>query len=300
MPKQTRKTDALKDAMFRRDSLSCSLTKISKSGNLLRSKVLSRLPALEQRITQYFSGRMLYDIVYDGDLSFDTLTMTEVCSHGLMIHPCNFKIRQNNMHLAAKDTEHSHEDILLKIKQSSPNLDKYRLMPTPFTKHHDQIAFLCGSNIFDAVIDLKKLDNAVAAGAVIKPHPLTNQDLFHRLIRRYGQAKVLNPKASGYTHLQHCDGIFTTGSSELSIYATMLNIPVQSIQQEQPQRVGVYEEFFTLALTHDNPYHAINNIFNSHKSGVFFHWDKDDRIEQHMAYLENEVRKLREASHESA
>lgn len=283
----------VKQALFKRDKLNCTLTKITKSGPILRNKKLADLAQVEEKIRAHFDGRILYDIVYDGDVTFKTLSMTEICTHGLMIHPCNYLVRDSNIREAAEDTDHDNEDVLARIRESGTTLDKYRLLPTPFVPEGRPVAFLPGSNIFDLTVDLKKLDQAVEAGAIIKPHPITNHDVLRRQERRYGKDKIANPKSSGYAYLKASSEIYTTGGSELSIYAVMLGKPVKSIEKYQTQKMPVYRPFFEIARHHETPYQAINNVFNSHKSGVFFTWDSEDKIARHIEYARAKIENLR-------
>ena len=271
-----------KDMTFERDSIDCSVTKFSKTGPVIQSPRLKNLHSLSKLISEKHGGRFLYDITYGGDTTFETLTGTELCSHAMYVYPCHYEVRDKQILEASVDTDHENQDILERLSLNS-NLDKYRLIKQPFSKKRKAVVFLPGSNLFELMTDINKVDDAVRGGAFVKPHPITNHDVLTFQKLRWGSA-MLGSKVSGYDILKNCDEVYTTGSSEMSVYGLMLGKKVFSVERHQEKRNPAYRPIFNVILESEDPYVAINNIFNSYKSGIFFTWDPEVKIDRYLGY----------------
>lgn len=273
--------------MFNRDKMGCNLTRIHKTGTIARSKLLSNLPKVVDAIKELHKGRFLYDITYDGDVSFDTLTGTEFLSNAVYCHPCNFAVRDSQILAASKD--YSDNDVIKKILSMSPNLDKYDLIKKPFIGDLDAVVFVPGSNLFDRVVDIERVTEAVKNGAIVKPHPITNAHLLRKQQHLWGKKNVALPKSSGWDYLQSTETVFSLGCSEMGIYAAMLRKTVLTAEKFQTRRNPSYRPLFNLVLDNPNPYQALNNVFNSNKSGIFFVWDDEEKIKQYLAFAAQKV-----------
>jgi len=284
------KTKKTSDLQFERDSIECPVTKFNKTGPIAQSPRLKKLHELSKIINEKHGGRFLYDITYSGDTSFETLTGTEICSHAVYVHPCNYTVRDSQILEASKDEDHNNIDILERLSLNN-NLDKYRLVKQPFASKREKVVFLPGSNLFELMIDIKKVDDAVSKGAFVKPHPVTNHDVITFQKRRWGDA-VLGHKISGYDVLKNCSEVYTTGSSEMSIYGVMLGKKVIDIERPQDKRNPAYRPIFNVILNSEDPYKALNNIFNSYKSGIFFIWDDHSKIDKYLNYSIAAIKEL--------
>lgn len=282
----------IKDLMFERDRIGCPLTKLTKSGTLMQSQKLKKLTPLMERFASEFDGRVLYDITYGGDLSFTSMTGTELLSSAIFVQPCNYDARDRQI----KDASlvHTDKDVISQILSLDSNMDKYQLVRQPFRQHTDAVVFLCGSNIFDDVVDISKVTEAVKNGAVVKPHPLTNHNIIDKQKRLWGEQNIINSKVSGWDVLNKTDTVFTLSNSEMSIYATMLGKEVLSCEREFHKKNLAYKPLFDLIMESDNPYQSLNNVFDNHQSGIFFVWDDQDKIAKYIEYSRNVIEGMRD------
>lgn len=275
------------DLKFTRDDIGSSVTKLHKTGPILRNKKLKYLPRVVDTVKSKFSGRFLYDITYDGDTSFKTLTGTELLSSAIFVHPCNYVVRDRQIQEAS--LEDSSEDVVARILYQDDNMDKYRLVRQPFFREIDAVVFLAGSNIFEDATDFSVVAEAVKNGAVVKPHPVTNHDVLERQRRMWGSANVLSHKISGFDILKKSAEVYSGGNSEMGIYAAMLRKKTHSCESANFKKNPAYRPLFNLILSSENPYQALNNVFSSSKSGIFFTWDNVSKISEYLKFAEKEI-----------
>lgn len=286
----------VKQLQFNRDKMSCPVTKIHKTGPLLKNKKVERLALVADRIEKCFGGRFLYDITYGGDTSWSTMTGTELLSSAVFVHPCNYTVRDNQILAASKEA--SEEDVISRILAQDKNMDKYRLIRQPFFGEVDSVVFLPGSNIYSTVVNLDIVTEAVKNGALVKPHPVTNGDILEQQKQLWGSS-VLSSKISGWDVLTKASTVYCAGNSEMGIYAVMLGKDIISYEKFQTNRNPAYRPLFNLVLNHEDPYQALNNVFNSHKSGIFFVWDNDQKIKAYLNYAKTMINGMREDEQET-
>lgn len=100
--------------------------------------------------------------------------------------------------------------------------DKYQ-QKTSNGKVYKKVAFICGTNIFDQAVDTQKLYEAMDTNPdmVIKPHPLTADNLLRNLGGNFGYSRILDKDISANELLQNCETAYTMYTSEIAVVATL-------------------------------------------------------------------------------
>lgn len=100
--------------------------------------------------------------------------------------------------------------------------DKYQ-MNSGYTGKHKSVVFLCGHNVFDRIVDTQLLYRIMDSdkSIVIKPHPITNDDLLRNLGANFGYDRILNKDISGIDVLRDCETVYGLSSSEISLVAIL-------------------------------------------------------------------------------
>ena len=105
--------------------------------------------------------------------------------------------------------------------------EKYKLSPVLSDRNSEErdsltVLFLAGTNLYDQtaweIIDRVLYFND---NALIKPHPLTNDDGLKKLGKRYGWHHVLGPHDSGYYWFEKASSVYATANSELFVRAML-------------------------------------------------------------------------------
>jgi hypothetical protein len=143
--------------------------------------------------------------------------------------------------------------------------DKYMSWPT--FKTVASVILLPGSNLYKKHTNKKLIIEALDSGAYIKPHPLLSPSHFDELRDEFG-GRVLNPKESGFAHVKNADVVYTTGDSELGLYALLLGKKVKSVANNNFQ--GGFGPLFSQVINAPNPTMALTRILSDPISGVFF------------------------------
>jgi len=143
--------------------------------------------------------------------------------------------------------------------------DKY--MSWPIFKTVARVILLPGSNLYKKHTNKKLIMEALDTGAYIKPHPLLNPVHFDELREEFGN-RVLNPKESGFAHVKNADVVYTTGDSELGLYALLLGKKVKTIANNNFQ--GGFGPLFSQVINAPDPTQALTRILSDPISGIFF------------------------------
>jgi hypothetical protein len=168
-------------------------------------------------------------------------------------------------------------------------LDKYIL-------HHYDIepmecsVLLPGSNLLKTTVSKRRLNGAVDLGAKIKPHPLTNEDDLKRLNKEYGAA-VLPTMYSGFNVMQKSRYVFTTGASELGIYAMLMNKHVVDISNKTP--AGGYYDMFTRSVDHPNQKERLTELLSHIAMGIFLPSDYKEKIPEFLDFYQSALEKYK-------
>lgn len=156
--------------------------------------------------------------------------------------------------------------------------DKYKLKPT--TIRHEKIVFLCGHNIFDAVVDSQSLFRFMDENpdAVIKPHPLTSEGLLRNLGMQFGYHRILDHKESGFDLLQNCSTVVGLPTSELSIVAILLGKKFIDISQYMNNWGGVASPYLNAIASSQEPKSALLATLLAKNSGFILRDATEDEI----------------------
>ncbi len=123
---------------------------------------------------------------------------------------------------------------------------------------------LPGSNAIRDVVDKVKLNGAANLGAKIKPHPLTNEGDLDRL-NEYKEL-LIPSMYSGFNVMMASRYLFSTGTSELGLYAMLLGKHVIDISTNVPK--GGYFDIFKEAVKANNQKKKLNWLLNHPGMGI--------------------------------
>lgn len=145
-------------------------------------------------------------------------------------------------------------------------MDKYELNKN--IKTYRKIIFLPGSNAV-RYIDQPKLQYLLNEDDewVIKPHPVTTDNIIRDIGSMFGYHRVIDPKQSGITLLNKASIIACTSSSEIYIVARLLGKPVINITRYDNSWITAYYRIVNLLDNSDNDIKIITNILMSDLSG---------------------------------
>lgn len=154
-------------------------------------------------------------------------------------------------------------------------MDKYQLTPTQ--KTYRKIIFLPGSNSLN-LIDQFLLQRLLEDDEwMIKPHPVTNQEMLRDIGSLYGYHRILDTKISGIQLLEGCAEIATCSTSELYLLARLLGKPVSNITRYDNSWLTAYGEMVHYLDNTDDDIRKITNMLLSPLSGYL----RPDYTENH-------------------
>lgn len=234
-------------------------------------------------VEEMIRGMAPYPITYDVNClqgqNFSEYSYTELVG-GMMIRTQSTDINVRLTHFCAG--QQSSLDVLDQWKEIIT--DKYELvndLPDKYSQI-DDIVFIPGDNMSD----LTNRDNLhrlmhESPNAMIKPHPLTNDDYFLSLCREYGSHRILPPDLSGLKLLNNAKRVFTGSASELGIIATILGKDIYNMGSFRHEAIGTYYCITRILFIAEDRRQALANIANCVWSGCVFPWQ--DNLEERIA-----------------
>ncbi|MEX2964500.1 hypothetical protein, partial [Microbulbifer sp. TYP-18] len=203
-----------------------------------------------------------YDLRYHGDGGAFTVTECMAGLGGIILTPT--KIEQALARYRQADQCNTRHD-WAPVAKAAP--DKY-LLHSYQTELPSKVALLPGSNLMAAgAMDLEMLRAAVAAGAFIKPHPVTNQK-YRAILKRSWRDRILPRIYSGMACLRAATEIWSSGASELLLYAILARKRVHSLSNAIP--AGGYWELGEYLRSVTDPKASLERILSAPEvSGVF-------------------------------
>lgn len=178
-----------------------------------------------------------FDLCCNQPPFFDSFIYTEF-GHGMMLMTQSTEINHRMMVLAA---EYNDGDTELLDSYAARLKDKYELKVISDIPAIPTVVMLPGSNRFnlaDVPAIARLLDEDLTA--MVKPHPLTNDNTFRQMRQVFGHDRILNPKASGHAILSKADTIYTTTGSETCFQAALLGKEVCDITNYEFATGGAY------------------------------------------------------------
>lgn len=185
-----------------------------------------------------------------------------------------------------------------KGKSEKDTYDKYNLVTDIFEppQIRKKIVFPPGSNLFNKLVSKEILYRLMHEdpSVMIKPHPLSNNDLLRKLGRDFGYHRLIGPTASGYKLLENADFIWGTTASEMPIRAALLGIPVFNVGNFFEEQVGSHMPVNRLLWNQrgEEAKHRATRILSSPLSGFFF--PEDPNLKENIKLYFTETLRVRE------
>ena len=132
------------------------------------------------------------------------------------------------------------------------------------------VAILPGTNLLRQVVDKDKLIQCVCVGGLLKPHPMTDLGALNHLKSLF-VGKVIPKLYSGIDLVKNSRTVYTTGCSELSLYAMYLEKGIVDISFKG-YTGGAYSDIFEVLLEEPNlnkRKQKLVNIINNSECGIF-------------------------------
>lgn len=265
-----------KDKLFLIDKhIKSSSLQIHKIGFLSRSeanKKSEELASVLIKKCKKYKIKLTYDVSYGGHPQELRYSEFFAGLGGLQIGPCDGNLIR--LLLTKKYDESNNIDYSTFLSENT--YDKYLVHDYDISDMRGLI-ILPGSNLLSRTVDKRKLNAAVDLGAKIKPHPLTQEQDLTMLYSEYGYGIVLPSLYSGYKAMYHSNVIYSTGTSELGLYAMLLKKRVIDIGTEF--KAGGYNDCFYRTVDATNQKEALNQYLNNPGSGIVF---KEEQIDPYL------------------
>jgi hypothetical protein len=237
---------------------------------------LKKLEPIEEYLHHQSPLPINYDLNRPQPWYFSEYSYTEFMG-GIAISPMSDEIATRHiLHSMKFKSSFDAESIILHRLKENDTLDKYTTLQEPSGKYAEfnSLVILPGSNIMHSIVSKEKLAEVMWSrdDVNIKPHPLTTKKQFYELQKEFGVHRVFHPLHSGWKLLERVNEIYTTSTTELAMYAVLLNKRVKSIGNVFYERTGAYYPIFR-NIVNLSPTKAKNNllkILNSDRSGVVF------------------------------
>lgn len=238
-----------------------------------------------------------YDLNRPQPWYFTEYSYTEFMG-GIIVSPMSDEIATRHMIHSMKYRSHfDAESVILQRLKQNNNLDKYNSLQEPSGKyaHFNALVILPGSNILHSTVSKEKLSEVMwlRDDVNIKPHPLTTKKNFYELQKEFGVHRVFHPMQSGWRLVEMASEVYTTSTTELAMYATLMNKKVTSIGNIFYERTGAYYPVFR-NIANLPPKKAKTNllkILNSDRSGIVF--IEDSKYEEKLDGYFNSTMKMR-------
>lgn len=189
-----------------------------KSGNTLRASNFDELIKISELLPT--DRKIEYDLWYDknDEQTVHGYVYTDTANQFLYIRPaCTVRTYQTMVNAAQGEITDEGEMLYEKMQTC---MDKYRLRPAQST--HDFVVFLSGSNIFEKISDISRLQNAVSQGAKCKLHPLSAAPMIAYLKNKLGDECLIDKKVSGHQLMAGASIVGAFTNSEMGLVAAAL------------------------------------------------------------------------------
>lgn len=146
-----------------------------------------------------------------------------------------------------------------------------------FDKDFTHIAVLPGSNKIYEHVESKRfqsLINNLKSNLVLKPHPLTTDNIIEDLNNVKGKAHLASRKTDLYYLINKAHTVYTTHISETALTSLLLGKKVEPLDPFDTRLTGAFAHINHFCFSEADPIMTIGSIMASPKSGVF-HPDVD-------------------------
>lgn len=252
------------------------------NGEVRKQGSISKLGKIEELIKKHCPYRLSYDVNRPQGMLFDEFGFTEVLGSALYVYPMNTELATKVVFGAACGNG-TKNDILNKCSIA----DKYsNLEPLNFERYPKTVVILPGSNLLWEQTSKELLFRVMHenSDAVIKPHPLTEQEDARALKLEFGISRLICKNKSGMELVINCDTMYTTSTSELGIYGHLLGKNVYTVANFFNEHNGTYYPLYLLGrLDQEGLFKSLCNPM----SGVFFEDTTEEEIKN---YFDNIMR----------
>ncbi len=260
-----------------------------------RKPHLAALAPLEEVVRSSTSLPWTYDVSRTQPPYFHEFAYTEAIG-GLMIAPQSAEIAARLVEKALTESSSIFDPLpgIWERHRQSGTLDKYDLKDP--SSVHRKVAFLPGSNLFASMVSREALTRLMHEDSevVIKPHPLTEDNLLACLGIEFGYHRILEPGVSGFACLFQAQQVYATSATELALYAALLGRPVTNIGNVQTEARGAYHPLFRLIAGRpgNEARDILTRVLKSPYSGVF--WPHDPEAQARIATYVGAALELRQ------
>lgn len=265
--------------------------KISPEMAARRAPHLAALEPLDRLARELTPLPISYDVMRLQPPYFHEFSYTEMLGC-VWITPQSSELAARVVESALADTELWPFDAAANL----PLRDKY--LSDGCRARPKKVAFLPGNNVFHHAVSPEILLRLLHEDpeVVLKPHPLTNDELKRHLGRGVmgGYSRILKPSLSAAALLPHLKVAYVTTSTEMGLYAVLMNIEIRNLTRLPFEPRGTYTPFYRLlwGLSKPKAKDRLRRLLNSPLSG-FFHPDDPDVRQKMEIYFANAMR-LRE------
>ena len=160
-----------------------------------------------------------------------------------------------------------------------------------FDKSFTDIVVLPGSNkIYQhtSVEKFKHLISSIGSNLVLKPHPLTTDEIMKDLSNIKGEAHLASRSTDLYFLIDKAQTVHTTHISETATTALLLGKKISPIDPFNVRLTGGFSHINHFCFSEPDPIATLGSIMASPKSGIF-HPETDtnwkEKLEQYFEYI---------------
>jgi hypothetical protein len=259
--------------------------KIGTEFNKRRGVHLKKLEPLEELCRLLAPLPMSYDVMRLQPPYFNEFTYSEMLGC-LYVSPQSSEVSAR-LCVEALDDDYQYDFDVAAALLKRGAIDKYQLDATEPT--FERVVFLPGSNMYHDAISKENLHRLMfdSTDVAIKPHPMTNPDHQRYLGIHFGYHRVLDPKSSGLAHLNAAQEVFVAATTEMGLYAVLMEKRVRNITSFNYESRAVFNSFYRLLWNKplDEAKQILCKLLNSPISG-FFHPDDPQLEEKIKRYFE--------------
>lgn len=236
-----------------------------------------------------------YDCTADENTYYETINYTTYAGMFIM-HPLNFSHQLLQMYDAKADrldgighiewikNNIEHNNISKYVKSDGSDLEKEGL------RDFKAVVVLPGSNkIYEHTSDvkLKKIIERHGSDLVMKPHPITTEEVLQDLANVKGEAQLADPHSNLYEIIRQADIVYTSHISETALTSLLLGKRISPMEVFGNRFTGSFSHINHFCFSEPDPISTLKSIFASPKSGIV-HPDIDedwkDKVDKYFEY----------------
>lgn len=264
-------------------------------------KFVDRLQCLAE-IEQYVRSKCLearvdysYDCTADENTFYDTINYTTYAGLFIM-HPLCFSHQLLQMYDAKADGLDGIGHIeWIEDNIEKDNISKYvksdgSVLEREGLQDFKAVVVLPGSNkIYEHTSDvkLKKIIERHGSDLVMKPHPITTEEVLEDLANVKGEAQLADPHSNLYDIIRQAEVVYTSHISETALTSLLLKKRVSPMEVFGKRFTGSFSHINHFCFSEPDPIGTLASIFASPKSGVIHpEIDKDwkDKVDKYFEY----------------